>query len=427
MKQIMQNSPLPNQEMSLPQSDEVSVSPMHASSDPVLEAGQAGDAFSSNRLRIATFTFRSIPQRPGCAGVDKVSVELHTRLAARGHSVVAYNRLFRGDQPLGDQYRGVITKNFFTPTRLKGFDSIIHSVKVCWDIIRHNTADVVHIHNTGNSPFGLLLRLFGKKVVLSQDGVDWQRGKWPWYGRVYLWLTVFVTAYAPHRVVFDSVFYKADFERRFHRKYDFIPWGSEVPQDDLDTSILDELGVKPGEYFLFVGRFIPDKGLHYLVPAFERTVTDKKLLLVGGAPNPSQYEHQIASTADRRIFMPGFIFGAKLFALMKHAYAYVQPSDIEGLSPVILENMALGTPLICSDIPENEFVVGDTAVLFRRGDIEDLQRKLEWALSNPESMRQNGARGRDRARGLFNWDKCARSYERVFTELVTGGSLKSGS
>ncbi len=369
-------------------------------------------------LRIATFTFRSIPQRPGCAGVDKVSVELHTRLAARGHSVVAYNRLFKGDKPIGDSYKGVVTKNFYTPTRAKGFDSIIHSLKVCWDIITRNTADVVHIHNTGNSPFGLLLRLFGKKVVLSQDGVDWQRGKWPWYGRAYLWLTVFVTAYAPHRVVFDSIFYKGDFEKRFGRNYDFIPWGSEVPQDDLDTSILEELGVEPGGYFLFVGRFIPDKGLHYLVPAFEQTRTDKKLLLVGGAPNPSRYEHQISATRDPRISMPGFVFGSKLFALMKNAYAYVQPSDIEGLSPVILENMGLGTPLICSDIPENKFVVGDTAVLFRRGDTDDLKTRLEWALQNPETMRENGLRGQQRAREQFNWDACALAYERVFTELV---------
>jgi glycosyltransferase involved in cell wall biosynthesis len=104
---------------------------------------------------------------------------------------------------------------------------------------------------------------------------------------------------------------------------------------------------------------------------------------------------------------------------MKNAYAYVQPSDIEGLSPVILENMGLGTPLICSDIPENKFVVGDTAVLFRRGDIDDLQRQLQWALENPRALQENGSRGRIRAQQEFNWDACALAYEKVFTELVS--------
>jgi glycosyltransferase involved in cell wall biosynthesis len=377
-------------------------------------------------MRIATFTFRSIPQRAGCAGVDKVSVELYTRLAARGHQIQAYNRLFKGEEPIGTEYQGVKTKNLYTLTKRKGFDSIIHSLRVCWDIIAHDTADLVHIHNTGNSPFGLVLRLFGKKVVLSQDGVDWQRGKWPWYGRLYLWLTVFLTAYAPHRIVFDSVPYKADFERRFRRKYDFVPWGSEICESELSTEILDELGLRPGGYFLFVGRFIPDKGLHYLIPAFERLKTDKKLVLVGGAPNPAKYEHDIMSTGDSRIIFPGFVFGSRNFSLMRHAYAYVQPSDIEGLSPVILENMGLGTPIICSDIPENRFAVQDTALLFGRGDIDDLHEKLQWALDHPEDMKRNGLRGRERARREFNWDRCADGYERIFLELLEGVKTEPG-
>jgi glycosyltransferase involved in cell wall biosynthesis len=369
-------------------------------------------------MRLATFTFRSIPQRPGCAGVDKVSVELYTRLAARGHEVVAYNRLFPGEEPLGEEYRGIRTKNLYTVTRRKGFDSIVHSIKVCWDIIRHDTADLVHVHNTGNSPFALLLRLFRKKVVLSQDGVDWQRGKWPWYAQLYLRMTVLVTAFAPNRVVFDSVFYKADFERRFHRRFDHIAWGAEVALEADDPDVLADLGLEAGEYFLFVGRFIPEKGLHYLVPAFERLATTKKLVLVGGPPNPAAYEHEIMATTDARILFPGFIFDDRLFTLMRHAYAYVQPSDIEGLSPVVLENMGLGAPMIISDIPENLYAVGDTALVFERGDIDDLHTTLQFALDHPEVLRANGDAGRRRAEQEFSWDRCADQYEQVFAELL---------
>lgn len=374
----------------------------------------------ATNMRIATFTFRSIPQRQGCAGVDKVSQELYVRLAQRGHDIVAYNRLFPGEKPLGDSYKGIETRNFYTATRKKGFDSILHSLQVCWDIIRHNTADVVHMHNTGNSPFGALLRLFGKKVVLSQDGVDWQRGKWPWYGRAYLWLTVFITAFAPNRVVFDTRFYKADFERRFGRKYDYIAWGAELPPFEEDPSVLEQLGLHPGGYFLFVGRFVPEKGLHYLIAAFEKLKTDKKLVLVGGPPNPAAYEHQLMATKDERILFPGFIFRDKLFTLMSNAYAYVQPSDIEGLSPVVLENMGLGVPMIVSDIPENQYAVGDTAIQFKRGDIADLNDKLAYALAHPEEMQRYGAAAKARAQSEFNWDRCADNYEAVFQELLSG-------
>ncbi|MFZ4759610.1 MAG: glycosyltransferase family 4 protein, partial [Burkholderiaceae bacterium] len=328
-------------------------------------------------MRIATFSFRSIPLRPGCAGADKFAIELYPRLVARGHQVIAYNRLFKGEAPIGDEYKGVVTKNFYTPTKKKGFDSILHSIKVCWDIVRHDRADVVHMQNGGNSPFALALRLCGKKVFLSQDGVDWKRAKWPWYGRIYLWMTQYLTAIAPHAVIFDNIFCKAEFEKRFKRTYDFIPFGSEVDESKLDESVLADLGLEPGGYFLFVGRFIPDKGLHYLVPAFERLKTDKKLVLVGGAPNPSDYERGILGTKDPRVVFPGYVYGGRTHALMKNAYAYVQPSDIEGLSPVVLENMSLGTPIVCSDIVENQYVVGDTGVQFRQGNVDDLLAKLQ--------------------------------------------------
>ena len=373
-------------------------------------------------MRIATFTFRSIPLRPGCAGADKFAVELYPRLAARGHSVIAYNRLFKGEEPIGEEYKGVITKNFYTPTRRKGFDSILHSIKVCWDIIRNNRADVIHIQNGGNSVFAVFLRLFGKKVFLSQDGVDWKRAKWPWYGRLYLRLTTYLTAYVPHRVIFDNIFCKADFEKRFSRTYDFIPFGSEVDETAVDESILAELGLQRGEYFLFVGRFIPDKGLQYLVPAFERLETGKKLVLVGGAPNPSEFERKILATKDPRIIFPGYVYGGKTHALMKNAYAYVQPSDIEGLSPVILENMGLGTPIICSDLVENKYVVGDTGILFKQGQTDDLLKTLRWALDHPQEMRSAGASARIRAHAEFSWDAVTGAYERLFLAEMTGAA-----
>ncbi len=169
-------------------------------------------------------------------------------------------------------------------------------------------------------------------------------------------------------------------------------------------------------YFLFVGRFIPDKGLQYLVPAFERLQTSKKLVLVGGAPNPSDFERRITGTRDKRIVLPGYVYGSRTHALMRNAYAYVQPSDIEGLSPVILENMGLGTPIICSDIPENRYVVADTGAYFRKSDPDDLLRVLQWALANAEALAENGQRGKARARAMFSWDAVAEAFERVFAD-----------
>ena len=104
----------------------------------------------------------------------------------------------------------------------------MHSFKCTWHIIVHNTADIVHIQNGGNSIWALPLRFFGKKVFISQDGVDWKREKWPWYGKLYLKISSYLTAKLPNQVIFDNVIAKRLFEQKFKKQFEFIPFGSEI-------------------------------------------------------------------------------------------------------------------------------------------------------------------------------------------------------
>lgn len=131
-----------------------------------------------NKLRIAAFGFRSIPMREGCAGADKFAMELYPRLVKLGHEVIGYNRLYSGQKPLTSEYKGIRLK-YFKTIRKMGFDTLLHSFKCTCDIIFKNTADIVHIQNGGNSIWAIFLRLADKKVFLSQDGIDWERDKWP--------------------------------------------------------------------------------------------------------------------------------------------------------------------------------------------------------------------------------------------------------
>ena len=87
----------------------------------------------------------------------------------------------------------------------------------------------------------------------------------------------------------------------------------------------------------------------------------KKLVLVGGSPNPSTYEQEIQQLANENVIFAGYVYGDDVTRLMLNSYCYIQPSDVEGLSPVILTIMGLGVPLIVSDIEENVYAVEDTA------------------------------------------------------------------
>ncbi len=366
-----------------------------------------------DHLRIAAFGFRSVPLRAGCAGADKFASELFPRLVKMGHQVTGYNRLYPGQESLGDEYCGVRLR-YFKTVYCMGLDTLIHSFKCTFHIIFHNTGDIVHIQNGGNSIWALFLRIAGKKVFISQDGIDWKRGKWPWYGRLYLRLSSFITAYLPNQVIFDNIFARELFEKRFKKEYCYIPFGSDVCDFQEDNAIFKKLGIVENEYFLFVGRFIPDKGLHYLIPAFEKLTTTKKLVLVGGSPNPSAYEKMLMETKDNRIVFAGYVYGEDSMRLMKHAYCYIQPSDVEGLSPVILNVMFLKTPLICSNIRENIFAVADTAILFDKGNIDSLSESMAGALESPDKMTALAEKAQKRAINTFSWNNVAIEHEKIF-------------
>lgn len=364
-------------------------------------------------LKIAAFGFRSVPLREGCAGADKFALELLPRLVKEGHKVTGYNRLYPGQQHLDNEYEGVKLKYFKTISKT-GFDTIIHSFKCTFHIIFRNTGKIIHIQNGGNSIWAFFLRLAGKKVFVSQDGIDWNREKWPWYGKLYLRISTFITAYFPNEVIFDNIFVREYFENKFKRKYEFIPFGSDVPEFEENISLFDKLGIKKQEYFLFVGRFIPDKGLHYLIPAYEKVKTDKKLVLVGGSPNPSEYEDKLRATKDERIVFAGFMYGDDSLTLMKNAYAYIQPSDVEGLSPVILNVMYLKTPIICSDIKENIYAVENTATLFKQGDTDSLKKEIENSLKEADTIKEMAEKAHTRALTLFSWEQVALQHVQVF-------------
>jgi len=364
-------------------------------------------------MRIAAFGFRSIPPTNGAAGADKFAFELFPRLVNRGHSVIAYNRRYPNVFVNINEYKGVKIKTIKTTSKT-GFDTLWHSFRSTFDIILHNTADIVHIQNGGNSIWALPLRLFGKKVFISQDGVDWKRDKWPWYGKLYLRLSAFLTAHLPNEVIFDNIIAKKLFEEKFGKQYKFIPFGSEVEVCSYNTEILQKHNLERGGYYLFVGRFIPDKGLHYLIPAFNNSISTKKLVLIGGSPNPSSYEQQLFDMAGSKVIFPGYVYGNDVNMLMSNCFCYIQPSDVEGLSPVVLTVMGLNVPLIVSDIEENKYAVADTARMFKKGDIISLTEEINFCEEHYPEMLDLAQKARDRALSMFNWEKVADEHVEVF-------------
>lgn len=139
------------------------------------------------------------------------------------------------------------------------------------------------------------------------------------------------------------------FQETYGRKTRFIPNGINRPILKGDSEIKAKYGLEKDGYILFLARIVPEKGLHYLLHAFEQIETDKKLVIAGGSSHSQEYVQEMVDLAakDSRVIMTGFVQGEVLEELYSNAYCFVLPSDIEGMALGLLEAMSYGNCWYC--------------------------------------------------------------------------------
>jgi len=365
------------------------------------------------KFKVAVFGIKTLPPTEGCAGAETIAEEIYTRMAQQGHEMVVYCRkYFRVHKDYPKRYKNL--RLIYIPTiKKKGFDTLIHSFFCTLHIILFNTGKYIHIHNAGNSIWVPLLRLFGKKCFVGLDGFDWKRSGWPIYARIYLKMTSYLALWFSTRLIIDNVFVQKYYLEKFGAKLDHIPYGVNIKNVN-SCEILKKLNLTKGKYILFVGRFIREKGIHYLIEAFENLDTDFNLVLVGGNLFDEDWVNELKSTTDKRIIFTGFLYGQYVDELIQHCYLYVQPSDVEGLSPVILTAMGMGKCVVSSDIPENSYLVENNGFLFEKGNVESLASVLERLLEAEEEVKQKGKSAQEFVGKNFSWDTVVDKYIELF-------------
>lgn len=363
-------------------------------------------------LRIAVFGMIGLPPSDGSGGAETVAEEIYTRFEKQGHKIVIYCRKYIGEcKRYPKSYRNL--KLYYLPTiRKRGFDTLFHSFLCTLHIILFNTGKIIHICNPGNSIWVPFLRLFGKKCYIGMDGIDWKRERWPVYAKIYLKITNYLALLVSNRVTVDNIFVQRYYLKKFGVKLDYIPYGANIKKI-ITYEILKKLNLKKDKYILFVGRFIKEKGVHYLIKAFERQDTDFNLVLVGDDLFDKNWVNKLKSTKDSRIIFTGFLYGHYVDELMQNCYLYVQPSDVEGLAPVILRAMSFGKCVLSSDIPENRFLVENNGHLFKRGNIESLVSELKMLLDDEKKVKQKGKASQEFVKNNFSWDKVAEQHLEV--------------
>ena len=361
-------------------------------------------------MRIAMIGHKRIPSREG--GVEVVVQELASRMTRKGYQIEAYNRSgyhvsgkeYDRDHRHGKYYQNIriITIPTFQNGKLNAIVyAFLASVRVLF-----GRYDIIHYHAEGPCAMLWIPKIFGKRIVVTIHGLDWQRSKWGTFASNVIRFGEKMAAKHADEVIVLSKNVQEYFRENYHRETLYIPNGIVRPQKKEASVIKERWGLEKDSYILFLARLVPEKGLHYLVDAFSELETQKRLVITGGPSHSVEYIHQLEKKikTDERIMMTGFVEGVELEELYSNAYVFVLPSDVEGMALSLLEAMSYGNCCLVSDIPENTEVIGQTGVTFQKGKTEDLKRQLAYLLENPEVVRDYQEQSCDYICKTHDWD-----------------------
>ena len=357
------------------------------------------------KLKIAMFGQKRLSRE---GGVEIVVKELCTRMSDKGYEITCYNRSGHHVSEIeldNNKYNSLCQKAVPTIKR-KGYAAVSASFfAAVYSAL--GSYDVVHIHAEGPAFFSWIPKIFGKKVIVTIHGIDWQREKWrDGFAAKFIHQGEKLSVKFADEIIVLSKEVQKYFKEAYGRETKFIPNGVNRPKIRKAELIKDKFTLERDKYILFLGRLVPEKGLRYLVKAFKRVKTDKKLVITGGSSDTDAFMKELRELAggDKRIIFTGFVQGQLLDELYSNAYLYTLPSDLEGMPLSLLEAMSYGNCCLVSDIPECADVVENKALVFKKADVEDLREKLQDACDHQEKIMALKQQAADFICRKYNWD-----------------------
>ena len=282
--------------------------------------------------------------------------------------------------------------------------------------------DIILVVNAANGPFGLFSRLCGKKTVINVDGLEWLRPKWRGWGARYFYWAAKMATKLYDVVVTDSREMQKIYNAEFNRETTFIPYGAIV-QGSRTPAYIHQWGLQPGQYYLIVGRLVPDNNADLIIREFSNAQTAAKLVIVGDVPYRDHYAERVKAAAGERLVMTGYIRDQDtLTELYCHCSAYFHGHEFGGTNPSLLEALAHGCAVCALDTAFSREVLkdGEYGLLFTKeaGSLERLIRSVE---RNPETLLALRRKAKQRIMADYNWEAVTGEYLSLFESLLQRG------
>lgn len=366
-----------------------------------------------NSLSIAIMGTRGIPARYG--GFETFAEELSKRLAERGHAVTVYcrRRFFAAS---GDTSFGKVSLRYAPTLMQKYLETPLNALTSFLDLFRCSF-DVVLLCNAANSPFAWLIRMRGVPFCINVDGIERERAKWNFLGRLWYRLGEISSVLFASKVVGDAEVICAYYRKRYKCAPIMIPYGAHAVKKEPGAT-LKSFGLSPKKYILYVSRLEPENNALGVIEAYCSVKMDIPLVIVGDAPYAEEYKRKLKAAADPRVIFTGYQFGEAYQELQSNALLYIQATEVGGTHPALIEAMAYGNCVIANGTPENIEVLGDAGLIYQKNNFEELSGMIQGMIDNPDEIAKCGKLASERARQRFSWDAVTEEYEKLFLSIA---------
>ena len=271
----------------------------------------------------------------------------------------------------------------------------------------------------------------GGRVFLNPDGHEWKRAKWPVLVRKYWKASEQIMVKYSDLVICDSI----NIEKYIHKCYDnkgiegadprttFIAYGSETRKSKLaddDPNLIQWLWdkrLKPNEYYLVVGRFVPENNYEIMIREFMSSKSNKDFAIITNANEKflNKLEKKLNFKKDGRIKFVGTVYEQELLMkIRENAYGYFHGHEVGGTNPSLLESLGSTRLNLLLDVGFNKEVAEDAAIYWSK-DEGSLARIIEQVDNmSEETLDKFGIKAKKRIDTAYSWIQISGRYAEEF-------------
>ncbi|TCS05871.1 DUF1972 domain-containing protein [Caulobacter sp. BK020] len=349
---------------------------------------------------------RGVPA--GHGGFETFAEHFALHLVAKGWEVTVYCQADDGPPgPVVDEWRGVRRVTYVADSGATG------TMKFDWMCVMHamRSEGVMLVLGYNTAVFSALLRLSGHPVLTNMDGIEWKRAKWPWHGRIWLYLNEWIGALTSTKLIADHPEIERHLaRRRSKRDIVMIPYGADAVTEASEEPVRAR-GLNPGRYLISIGRIEPENNILPMIEAFAARERDLQFVCLGKLePEKNPYHAAVLKAGEGRVLFPGAIYDAAVVrALRFHAAAYCHGHSVGGTNPSLVEALGAGNAIVGHDNPYNRWVAGPDQWYFP--DKDACARCFDEIEAGGERLQQAQAAARHRFETAFLWSDILSEYE----------------